>query len=248
MARFIHYEPCPKCVEKGRDGRGDNLARYDDGGAHCFSCGYHIFPKHYIPHSKERERVNEQVLPADFTREVPQFALQWLLQWGLPLSYWKPFIGWSEKHSRLVFTVGDGPSFSQGRYIPSPLAVAPDRQHRKWRVWGECHKAPHILGNYQEAERVVLVEDIISGHKVGMAGFPTIALFGTKIFDACIPALRHIALPVVVWLDKDQEHTMPKKCNWLSVVTGLPVNYQVTHADPKALSLQNVKEIINGIY
>lgn len=34
-------EPCPGCREKGGDSSGDNLARYDDGGAHCFVCGYH---------------------------------------------------------------------------------------------------------------------------------------------------------------------------------------------------------------
>lgn len=33
-------EPCPECQANGNDTSGDNLARYDDGGAHCFACGY----------------------------------------------------------------------------------------------------------------------------------------------------------------------------------------------------------------
>ena len=33
-------EPCPKCREEGKDDSGDNLHRYSDGHAHCFSCGY----------------------------------------------------------------------------------------------------------------------------------------------------------------------------------------------------------------
>ena len=33
-------EACPQCREKGGDSSGDNLARYTDGGAYCFACGY----------------------------------------------------------------------------------------------------------------------------------------------------------------------------------------------------------------
>ncbi len=35
MGRCIRHEPCPSC------GSQDNLARYEDGGAHCFGCQYH---------------------------------------------------------------------------------------------------------------------------------------------------------------------------------------------------------------
>lgn len=34
-------EQCPKCAERGADNSGDNLARYADGHAHCYSCDYH---------------------------------------------------------------------------------------------------------------------------------------------------------------------------------------------------------------
>lgn len=40
MANAVAKEPCPDCVAKGNDNSGDNLARYDDGGAYCFACGY----------------------------------------------------------------------------------------------------------------------------------------------------------------------------------------------------------------
>ena len=33
-SKFLKHEPCPQCGSK------DNLARYDDGHAHCFSCDY----------------------------------------------------------------------------------------------------------------------------------------------------------------------------------------------------------------
>lgn len=40
MANAIGKEPCPECRSNGGDTDGDNLARYDDGGAYCFACGY----------------------------------------------------------------------------------------------------------------------------------------------------------------------------------------------------------------
>lgn len=40
MTDTVGKEACPKCRESGADNAGDNLARYADGGAYCFSCGY----------------------------------------------------------------------------------------------------------------------------------------------------------------------------------------------------------------
>lgn len=36
----VGRERCPKCAANGNDNSGDNLARYSDGGAYCFSCQY----------------------------------------------------------------------------------------------------------------------------------------------------------------------------------------------------------------
>lgn len=38
-SEFLHHEPCPRC------GSSDNLARYSDGHAHCFSMGCDYFEK-----------------------------------------------------------------------------------------------------------------------------------------------------------------------------------------------------------
>lgn len=40
MGRVVAREACPDCREKGRDNKGDNLARYADGSAYCHSCSY----------------------------------------------------------------------------------------------------------------------------------------------------------------------------------------------------------------
>ena len=36
----VGRERCPKCASNGKDNSGDNLARYSDGGAYCFSCQF----------------------------------------------------------------------------------------------------------------------------------------------------------------------------------------------------------------
>lgn len=40
MSSAVGKEACPDCQKNGGDNSGDNLARYDDGGAYCFACGY----------------------------------------------------------------------------------------------------------------------------------------------------------------------------------------------------------------
>lgn len=249
MSKFLSYEQCPKCLEKGRDNRGDNLGVYSDGSAHCWACGHHVFPKHYIKQEKKELDVPKGVLPPDFTREVPARGWQWLLQYGLPYSYWKPFVGWSEKYSRLVITVGEPCEFSIGRWIGEDNLALPAGNHasrRKWWAWGNCHKTAHVFGTYSESKEVVLVEDVISAHKIGsITGRCAIPLFGTRVFDAVVPVLRHIGLPLVLWLDKDQEHTMPKKADHLAALTGLGVRYVVTDDDPKDYNPVKIEEILD---
>ncbi len=240
-SKHLRYEGCPRCISNGKDTRNDNLSIFSDGGSHCWSCGYHHFPKYYVGEQREKEKLNAAVLPTDFTREVPGHALKWLLQYHLPFSYWSPFIGWSEKDSRLVFTVGAGPEFSIGRYIQGDDHQ--DKLPRKWYAYGNCHESAHILGDYTKASQIVLVEDLISAHKLSSV-VPTICLFGTRVFDGCIPTLRHIGLAITLWLDKDQEGTMPKQCQRLETLTGLPVTYVVTTSDPKCLTLEKINETL----
>lgn len=245
-SKHLRYERCPKCAAIGRDTRGDNLSVFADGSLHCWSCGYHVSSgTNYKRFNQVDENITEQdkrVLPHNFTREVPSHAWKWLLQFGLPYRYWLPFVGWSEKDSRLVFTVGTPTEFSLGRFIPKSDG---ETNKRKWYVWGDCHQTPHIFGDYSNSKEIVLVEDLISAHVLGQYT-ASIPLLGTKVFDSIYPALRHIKLPIVIWLDKDQEHTMPSKAHTISLITGLPVRYVVTNEDPKLCNQQSILTAINS--
>jgi hypothetical protein len=248
MARFDHYESCPRCTDNGRDRGRDNLAIYSDGGSHCFSCGYHrggLATGNRSVLIPSTEQLNgTKVLPSDFTREVPARAWEWLLQYGLSWKYWSPFVGWSEKDQRLVFTIGEPVSFSMGRFLGRPEAFT--REPRKWFVYGNSHTAAHLFRPETEGRCCVLVEDLISAHKVGQVT-SCIPLFGTKVFNAVVPVIRHLGLPVLMWLDKDQESAAAKRATWLSMVSGLPVSYVFSDKDPKSLPTTQIMEIVNEL-
>lgn len=245
MSRFLHYEQCPRCADNGRDHRKDNLALYADGSEHCFACGYHKFPAHYV--KKENETLsteNKAKLPHDFTRDVPTRGLQWLLQWGLPYSYWKPQIGYSPSEERLVFTIGTPLQFSIGRWVGDPLALPSEtKPPRKWYVWGDAHKHAELIGDVASS-KVVLCEDILSAHKIASAGFLAIPLFGTNIHKAVLYFLINDVRPVVLWLDKDQQLNVKKKALGLEMLLDRGVQVVITEKDPKALG---VNEIIGAI-
>lgn len=242
MSKFLGYEPCPKCRERGSDRRGDNCGIYSDGSKHCWSCGYHVFPKNYRSvNDKEVRTEDKEKLPNDFTREIPSRAWQWILQYGLSYRYWQEYCGYSEKQERLVITVGEPIDFSIGRDVSIPTEDSKPR--RKWHVWGNSHQKSHLFGPL-ESPVVVCVEDIISAHKVGQAGYLTLPLFGTTVHDCHFRTLIHLGLPVVMWLDKDQQSLSVKRAARISSIIGKPVNNIFTDDDPKLISINNIKEIL----
>lgn len=241
MSKFLRHEQCPKCAEKGADRRGNNLGIYADGGAHCFSCGYHrsadfrVKLNNLIAKENNNNEREKACLPIDFTREVPTAGWKWLLQYGLPYSYWKTYCGFTEKENRIVFPIGNPIRFSIGR----TLSV----EGSKWRVYGDKSSYVEVIGEQLLGE-IVLVEDVISAHKVAAAGFTTIPLFGTSIHDLIIKKLQAFKRPVALWLDSDQYSYLPRKIGRLQALLGLPVRHIRTEKDPKEYSSTEIKEIL----
>ena len=237
MSKFLGLEQCPSCAERGRDRGRNNLGTYSDGGAHCFSCGYHRAPSFRLTKliEQEPENVREKaVLPIDFSREIPAEGWKWLLQYGLPYSYWQAHCGFTKKENRLIFTVGSPIAFSAGR----ALTVGDS----KWKIYGDKTNYVETISP-QLSNQVVLVEDIISAHKVGQI-CTAIPLFGTNIYDNVIPKLRRFNAPVVLWLDEDQYIHLPKKIARLQSLLEAPVRHITTAKDPKEYSVQQLKEIL----
>ena len=237
MAKFLKYEQCPKCASEGRDKSSDNLGVYSDNSAHCFSCGYHRFPP-FNPKFVKEEKVNHEkekaVLPSDFTREVPAEGWRWLLQYGLPYSYWKKYTGYSPKENRLILTFGEPIRFSIGR------ALSVDK--RKWKFYGDGHGYVETISTDLSKE-VVLVEDLISAHKVAQVT-SCICLFGTHIHDNVIKELNKLKRPIVLWLDADQYSLLAKKIAKLQTLVNWPVQYVFTPKDPKEYTSDEIRSLL----
>lgn len=236
MARCTHHEQCPRCAERGADRRGDNLGIWADGSGYCFSCGYYRPPTYRLK-LLIKERPNEEqkiVLPSDFQREVPAEGWKWLLQYGLSYTYWQPHTGYSERENRLIFTVGQPTRFSIGR----SLGVGSS----KWKIYGDKSSYIEVISE-QLSKEVVLVEDLISAHKVGQVT-SCIPLFGTAISDGAIKKLVQLNRPVSLWLDNDQYGLLSKKIGRLQSFLGVPVRYIRTDKDPKGYSVNEIKEIL----
>jgi hypothetical protein len=243
MSKFLRHEQCPKCAKRGADRRGNNLGVWDDGGAYCFSCGYRRSPtfKSSIEGqlkflTKEQPNDKEKaVLPTDFSREVPAEGWKWLLQYGIPMSYWKAHCGFTEKENRLVFTIGTPTKFSIGRALSVGVS--------KWKVYGDKTSHVEVVGEQLPGE-IILVEDLISAHKVALAGYTSIPLFGTTIHDGVVKKLQALKRPVRLWLDSDQYSLLSKKIGRLHSLLGVSVGHMYTYKDPKEYSVQEIKEIL----
>lgn len=238
MSQVVKQEACPRCRERGQDRRGDNLAVYADGGEHCFSCGYHRngkFQLTFINKNKDTNENTKGVLPADFQREVPTEGWRWLLQYGLSFSYWQPYCGYSPSQNRIIFKYGEPVQYAQGRSL---TVGAP-----KWLSYGSRHTYVETLGKNLSGP-IVLVEDIISAHKVAQVT-PCLPLFGTVIFDKILKELKEFNRPVKLWLDADQYQLLPPKINRLQSLLNVPVSYIQTRLDPKEYSTSDIKELVS---
>jgi hypothetical protein len=238
--QFDHYEQCPKCYSLGKDTRKDNLACYTDGGKHCFACQYHEFPRHYQK-PKEVNHGTKSMLPGDFSKEVPNHAWKWLLQYGLPFTYWEEYCGYSEADERLVFKIGKpNMAFSIGRWTPKFGDDEP-YEKRKWYLYGDNRNHCEVIGN--PTENIVLVEDIVSAHKVGQVT-QCIPLFGTNYNDAIIYFLMTQHKKVIMWLDNDQAGLVNSRAARLQSLTQCQVSVMTTDRDPKCYSIQDIEGML----
>jgi len=124
----------------------------------------------------------------------------------------------------------------------SPLVGYSVSGTSKWKVYGDKSCYVEVVSE-QLSEQVVLVEDIISAHKVGQVT-SSIPLFGTAINDLTIKKLMQLKRPVKLWLDNDQYGLLSKKIGRLQSFLGVPVQYIRTNKDPKGYTTQEIKEIL----
>jgi len=216
------HEACPACRARGADQRGDNLGRYPDGHAWCFSCGYYegtdaekrmFSVLRAGPEWRRKELDSEEgflQFPTDFSRYIPQAPMEWLKKYGIVnQEIIKHRFGWSEERKMLIMPVFDtdnrvkmwqGRNFNITNTELKYLTKGPksDIVHI---VWPEGYKL--VEETFKGITRVVIVEGLLDAIKVGRVT-PAVPLWGSK---APLQLLRKLSKQferLGVWLDSDK--------------------------------------------
>ena len=231
MSRVLSVSRCPKCAERGKDRKGNNLAEYENG-YHCFSCGYNK-PKRIL------KRLNEFSVQKVYNgiscenKLLPEH-LKWLSEYNLTLdeigkfkyAYKRVIKGYEIPCNLLVFVNTDtywlGRNFGDVgvRYLSS----------------GE----KPLIKYGTNPDLVVFVEDVISAIKIGRVA-TAIPMLGAKIPAQWLEQVRDYNR-VVIWGDYDKKIDNIYAARKASEVLGKQVQSVITEKDAKCY---NTDEIYN---
>jgi DNA primase len=238
---------CPKCAKNNQDSSGDNLQLYNDGHAHCYACGYHVYSagiqllKHTLIEPTEPKTVR---LPKDAHEEINWEALQWLSKYEITREEVIQYgLKWSDNHKLLIY-----PIYSSG---PSPDLLAwqgrsfSNQGAKNWTE-GPIHEiiVPLNLASKATAPKIVLVEDYISAIKVART-YTAICLFGSAAPTSWLKRLHILTDTLYFWMDNDKaidSMALAKRAASINFT----VKVIVTKYDPKAYTDDEIKEAIEG--
>lgn len=222
MSRVLSVSRCPKCAERGKDRKGNNLAEYENG-YHCFSCGYNK-PKRTIT------RYNELKTPKVYDGIVCENKLllehlKWLSEYNLTLDEIGKFKyankrvikGYEIPCNLLVFINTD--NYWLGRNFSGVGVRYLSSGEKPFLTYGNN---PHIA---------VFVEDVISAIKVGRVA-TAIPMLGAKIPADWLNRVKGYER-VVIWGDNDKKIDNLYAARKASEVLGKQVQNVITEKDPK---------------
>lgn len=254
-SHLLYKTRCPACAENGKDRSGDNLGVYSDGHTYCYSCGYSSSPNvagKLSGKTKEHKPIPD--LPEDTDVNLSIEAKRWLYQYFNEKKDF-PQCFWSISEKKLIFPIYDKQNKQllawQYRYFGD------NKDHPKWVGYGITDNLIHISSpsnrngstsgdihhNNEANAGLVLVEDIISGMKVGHI-LPTLTLFGSNISLKRLATLKLLGYnEVIIWLDWDKKEYSIKAAQ-LAQSIGLSTRVIHTKLDPKEYSTGQIKDIL----
>src|SRR3990167_813564 len=259
---FMGHETCPACRTAGKDSRGDNMGRWEDGHAHCFSCGYRepstaeALLKNVlgaIPQNGEDVKRNKQLsLPHDAQKTIDVKPLRWLDKYGIIREeIIENDVRWSEARQWLCFPYRDGEGnllAYQARTFPQFVnregeAGMVDINTSKWMTFGSVEDLTHIIGFTKHPDDVIIVvEDVVSAIKVGRH-CRALPLFGSTLSARRVLRLRFLCKKLVLWLDQDKYAHALREAKKVEMV-GIESQVIYTDKDPKEYSDEDIKIII----
>lgn len=233
-SHFLRHEQCPACAAKGRDRKKNNLGVYSDGGTYCYSCGFGTNASTEARLSQSKKEHKEiPALPEDITNKLGREAYEWLLQYFEPANF--PRCLYSRSERKLYFILDNGAY--QYRYFGD------NKDHPKWVGYGINENLLHITG--MGTDSIVLVEDLISGTKVGHIT-PTLTLFGSNISLKKLATIKLLGYKeVIIWLDWDKKEYAIKAAQSAQSI-GLLARVIHTKLDPKDYTYLEIERILHA--
>jgi hypothetical protein len=242
---LVRQEQCPFCAREGRDRSHNNLAVYSDGHSYCFGGHGLISGGDKITQYKGGVDFpvvhHEVVLPEDCSADYPQRCIDWVGQYELTVNdLLSHNVLWSEQWQRLIFPIFG----SEGRLLAWQGRYFGEEQGRgKWFTTGDVKTVFNILG---EGDTFVLVEDIVSAIKVSryVSAMP---LYGCSVGSERFSRLSKICprtSKFLVWLDPDKRKEAVTEAR-RGRLQGLDVSPIFSDKDPKEMTYEQIKEILN---
>lgn len=253
-SKLLRHEPCPECRKQGRDRDGNNLARWEDGHAYCFSCTYReggnslnldAMANYHKDWQDEANTTKGDIrLPADYKRWIPSNPLMWLKKYDLTdaeIDFHK--FGWSESTERLVAPVyGDDSELLmwQGRRFPSALVPEP-----RYFTQGFPERVYHILGD-NGTDTLCLTEDLVSSIKVSRV-MPAMPLWGSIISTKRLVVLGDLFKRLVFWLDNDKQMYTLRRQVYAAPFMIDGVQTVLSDHDPKVYSTKEIYDFLKPV-
>lgn len=252
-------EPCPKCREKGRDRRGNNLQRWPDGHAHCFACTYHEWTENgttgYMGNILEVENLKKNKmfeapdlkLPDDATTNIDAVALIWLSKYDIEMTEVEQYkFHWSPSKKMLIF-----PFYAndyEDHHVKGKLmgwqgrSFNPNSQMQYYKVGGFIDFYNVLNFEEGEGDELIIVEDFISAIKIARR-FTTMSLLGSQMSTPRMNGLKKWTKNLIFWLDEDKADKAGELVRTATML-GFHARYVITKHDPKAYDNQTITETL----
>lgn len=233
LIKFLRHEPCPSCRQQGKDKRGNNLARYVNGKAFCFACGYREKSQQTAAEIHTEPVVIAPQPPTDLSKTLPAANYNWLRKYlsheQIMGNFW-----YSKKLDRHLFRFLD---FYEARSVTGA--------EPKTYCVGE--KPPLVFAKVSMDETLVLVEDVVSAIKLSEV-VPAMPLFGTGMNTGIRDFLHKCGYSdIIIWLDRDK---YDRSLFFRKYLQGCGKQARVisTNRDPKDYTVEELQLILEGEY
>jgi hypothetical protein len=251
MSHFVEHAPCPKC------GSRDNLAKYSDGGAYCFGCGF-LIPSNtsgWVTQAKieVEDREDKVYLPSDASQEYSTQAMDWVTKYGITASVLlQRDVYWSYGKERLYFTFWDKSTDQYPELLGYNARTfgAHEKDRKKYitRVKGDLATLLPIYFTKQSmkpqdrSDRLVIVEDCLSAIKIANICTDAMPCLGSDIPLQKVARVASMYHNIIIWLDGNmykKGYELTERFKYL----GCETKQVYTEKDPKEFRYQDLSSL-----